>query len=195
MPQLPGERVIPREREVVKAGGREVVSSLRACIAGKADGIVVDGVGGGNMNVPLYKAICDALEAGIPVVISSRHLGGQPHISKGYPGSLKSVIERGAIAGGHLSGIMARILLMVALAHTQDRKKLAEIFARARLGTTLVRRIRIQESHPLNTGLLIHRSTVRSHDTPPKLLSTSASPKLPFCFCGFRICSLVVGDS
>jgi len=104
---------------------------LRACIAGKADGIVVDGVGGGNMNVPFYKAICDALDAGIPVVITSRHLGGQPHISKGYLGSLKSVMERGAISGSYLTGIKARILLMVALAKTQNRKELAEIFARA----------------------------------------------------------------
>ena len=104
---------------------------LRACIAGKADGIVVDGVGGGTMNVPFYQAICDALDAGIPVVITSRHLGGQPHISKGYIGSLKSVMEHGAISGGYLTGIKARILLMVVLAKTKDRKELADIFARA----------------------------------------------------------------
>jgi L-asparaginase/Glu-tRNA(Gln) amidotransferase subunit D len=32
---------------------------------------------------------------------------------------------------GYLSGIKARILLMVALAHTQDRGELGEIFANA----------------------------------------------------------------
>jgi L-asparaginase len=103
----------------------------RRCTAGKADGIIVDGVGGGNTNVPFYKAIYDALDAGIPVVITSRHLGGQPHISKGYLGSLKSVMEKGAISGRYLTGIKARILLMVALAKTKDRKELADIFNRA----------------------------------------------------------------
>ncbi len=104
---------------------------LRACIAGKADGIVVDGVGSGNVNLPFYEAICDALAAGIPVVVSSRHLAGTPHASKGYAGSLASMLERGAISAGYLSGIKARILLMVALAHTRDRDALRAIFARA----------------------------------------------------------------
>ena len=40
-------------------------------------------------------------------------------------------MERGAISGSYLTGIKARILLMVALAKTQNRKELAEIFARA----------------------------------------------------------------
>ena len=104
---------------------------LRACIQGKVDGIVVDCVGAGNMNMPFYEAVCDALKAGIPVVISSRHLAGPPHPSKGYPGSFRSVVEKGAISAGYLSGIKARILLMVALAYTQSRSELADIFSRA----------------------------------------------------------------
>jgi L-asparaginase/Glu-tRNA(Gln) amidotransferase subunit D len=40
-------------------------------------------------------------------------------------------MEKGAISGRYLTGIKARILLMVALAKTKDRKELAEIFARA----------------------------------------------------------------
>ncbi len=45
-------------------------------------------------------AICDALDAGFLSSSQSRHLGGQPHISKGYLGSLKSVMEHGAISAG-----------------------------------------------------------------------------------------------
>ncbi len=104
---------------------------LRACIEHRVDGIVVDAVGSGNMNLAFYLGVCDALSAGIAIIISSRHLGGPPHISKGYLGSLKSVLDRGAISAGYLSGIKARILLMVALAHTRDPGKLAEIFAKA----------------------------------------------------------------
>jgi len=104
---------------------------LRTCIEHRVDGIVVDAVGAGNMNLPFYHGVCDAVRAGIPTVISSRHLAGPPYRSKAYLGSLKSVMEHGAIAAGFLSGIKARILLMVALAHTQDQVTLADIFARA----------------------------------------------------------------
>ena len=104
---------------------------LRACIEHRVDGIVVEGVGAGNMNLPFYHGVCAALDAGIPTVVSSRHLAGPPYVSKGYLGSLKSVLEHGAIPAGYLSGIKARILLMVALAHTSDRARLADIYARA----------------------------------------------------------------
>jgi L-asparaginase len=101
---------------------------LRACIREKVDGIVVEGVGGGNVNLPFYHAICDALEAGIPVVGGTRVRAGTPHPGKAYQGAFRSYLERGAISSGYLSGIKARILLMVALAHTQDREELKEIF-------------------------------------------------------------------
>jgi L-asparaginase len=102
---------------------------LRACIAARVDGLVVDAVGAGNMNLSFYHAVCDALAAGIPVVISSRHQSGPPYASKGYPGSLKSVLDAGAINAGYLSGLKARILLMVALAKTGDREALRGFFA------------------------------------------------------------------
>jgi L-asparaginase len=104
---------------------------LRACIREKVDGIVVDGVGGGNVNLPFYHAICDALDSGIPVVAGVRVRAGAPHLGKGYQGSFKSLIDHGAISSGYLSGVKARILLMVALAHTQDGEKLREIFRKA----------------------------------------------------------------
>ncbi|MFQ5895340.1 MAG: asparaginase [Nitrospinota bacterium] len=104
---------------------------VRACTRERADGIVVEGVGGGNVNDAHYHALCDALRAGIPVVVVTRILGGCPHAAYAFPGSLRSLLERGAISGGYLSGPKARILLMVALARTQDREELREIFARA----------------------------------------------------------------
>jgi L-asparaginase/Glu-tRNA(Gln) amidotransferase subunit D len=44
---------------------------------------------------------------------------------------LKSVTDRGAISAGYLSGVKARILLMVALAQTRNHEQLRDIFARA----------------------------------------------------------------
>ena len=104
---------------------------LRACIRGRVDGIVVEGAAGGNMNLPFYEGVCAAIDAGIPVVVGLRLPSGAPHAGKGYKGSWQTMINKGAISSGYLSGIKARILLMVALAHTSDRADLRKIFATA----------------------------------------------------------------
>ena len=49
---------------------------VRACIREKVDGIVIEGIGAGNVNLPYYHAICDALENGIPVVVGVRMFAG-----------------------------------------------------------------------------------------------------------------------
>jgi L-asparaginase len=104
---------------------------VRACIAAKVDGIVIEGIGAGNVNLPFYHGICDALDAGIPVVLGVRIFAGTGYFAKGHEGSFRTMIERGGISAGYLSGVKARILLMVALAHTQELKALRDIFARA----------------------------------------------------------------
>jgi len=104
---------------------------LRACIRERVAGIVVEATAGGNVNPPYYEAICDALEARIPVVVATRLASGAPHLGKAYRGSFMSLLAKGAISAGYLSGLKARILLMVALAHSRDPAKLSDIFARA----------------------------------------------------------------
>lgn len=110
-------------------GGSDLL--LRACVQARVDGIVVEGSGGGNVNRPHYDGICAALDAGIPVIAGVRLVSGAPHAGKGYPGSFQSMVNKGAIPSGYLSGLKARILLMVALAQTQDREALREIFRQA----------------------------------------------------------------
>ena len=56
---------------------------------------------------------------------------GTPYFAKGHEASFRTMVERGAISAGYLSGVKARILLMVALAHTRDVPGLKAIFARA----------------------------------------------------------------
>lgn len=104
---------------------------FRACIRERVEGIVIEGTGGGNVNLPFYEGACAALDIGIPVVAGIRLPSGAPHPGKGYKGSWQSMINKGAISSGYLSGIKARILLMVALAQTSDRERLREIFAAA----------------------------------------------------------------
>lgn len=110
-------------------GGSDLL--LRACVQARVDGIVVEGSGGGNVNRPHYDGICAALDAGIPVIAGVRLVSGAPHAGKGYPGSFQSMVNKGAIPSGFLSGLKARILLMVALAQTQDREAMREIFRQA----------------------------------------------------------------
>ena len=104
---------------------------LRACINGRVDGIVIEGFGGGHVNDGPFEAVCDAIAAGIPVVVATRVLVGRTHGEYVHPGSNRRLREAGAIPAGFLSGQKARILLMVALATTDDPAELKSIFARA----------------------------------------------------------------
>lgn len=134
MPQRRVHLEIDNVREnvhIIRMGQGASDLLFRACIREGVDGLVVEGTGGGNVNGPFYNGICAAIDAGIPVVAGLRLPSGAPHLGKGYAGSYQSLIAKGAISSGYLSGIKARILLMVALGHTGDLKQLREIFARA----------------------------------------------------------------
>lgn len=128
----------PKNVQLIKLAQGSDDLFVRACIAAKVDGIVVEGVGGGGVPDAVYDALCDALDAGIPVVMVTRlprggvvqdggggGVGGGDYALKGSSGNL---LARGAIAGGYLSGLKARILLMVALANGSDRAALARQF-------------------------------------------------------------------
>ena len=53
--------------------------------------MVIDGVGAGNVNIPYYRAICDALGAGIPVVAGVRIFAAHRYFAKGHEGSFRSM--------------------------------------------------------------------------------------------------------
>ncbi len=134
MPQRRVHLEIDNVREnvhIIRMGQGASDLLFRACIQEGVDGLVVEGTGGGNVNGPFYNGICAAIDAGIPVVAGLRLPSGAPHLGKGYAGSYQSLIAKGAISSKYLSGIKARILLMVALGHTGGLKQLREIFARA----------------------------------------------------------------
>ncbi len=104
---------------------------FRACIDARVDGIVVEATGGGNVNQSFFDGVCKALAAGITVVVGLRLSTGAPHPGKGYPGSFQSMMRQGAISAGYLSGVKARILLMVALGETRNPARLRDIFRQA----------------------------------------------------------------
>lgn len=117
-----GSRPLPRV-DIVYAHAGMGPEAIRAAVRSGARGLVVAGVGNGNMNAAAVAAARAAARAGVAVVRSSRTGGG--------------VVERnvemdddrlGFIASDELNPQKARILLMLGLSRTRDPAALQELF-------------------------------------------------------------------
>jgi L-asparaginase len=100
--------------------GRELIE---AAVRAGSKGLVIAGVGNGNLGASALGAAASAARAGVAIVRSSRTGGG--------------IVERnvemdddglGFIAADELNPQKARILLMLALTRTRDPKKIQEAF-------------------------------------------------------------------
>ena len=100
--------------------GRELID---AAVRAGARGLVLAGVGDGNLTATALAAAAEAAKAGVAVVRSSRTGGG--------------VVERnieidddrlGFIAADELNPQKARVLLMLGLTRTRDSQALQELF-------------------------------------------------------------------
>jgi L-asparaginase len=86
----------------------------RAVDAG-CDGLILQTTGLGNAPESVADAVGDAIEAGVPVVVTSRcHAGGVAAVYGGGGGY--TLEQNGAVLGGDFSAPKARIKLLVALA-------------------------------------------------------------------------------
>jgi L-asparaginase len=125
--QLPIRSVdMPRVEIVMMYGGADG-GLIRAALRQGARGIVIEALGAGNVNPPMYQAIREALEQGVAVVIATRvpHGGVVPHY--GYEGGGATLVAAGAVMANDLPAQKARILLTLLL---QDgRADLAELQA------------------------------------------------------------------
>ena len=98
---------------------------IDAAVRAGARGLVIAGVGDGNLNAAALTACAEAAKTGVAIVRSSRTGGG--------------IVERnieidddalGFIAADELNPQKARVLLMLALTRTRDAQTLQEIFLR-----------------------------------------------------------------
>lgn len=105
---------MPKVEIVAMYGGADG-SLLRSAVDQGAKGIVVQALGMGNMNKPMFEAVKYALEKQIPVVISTRVYNGRVMANYGFEGGGKTTADAGAIMAGNLSPQKARILLMLLL--------------------------------------------------------------------------------
>jgi L-asparaginase len=80
-----------------------------------ARGLVIEGLGRGNVTVAALPPIERAIAAGIPVIITSRCPRGRVLDTYAYEGAGRQLTRMGAILGGLLPSHKARIKLMLAL--------------------------------------------------------------------------------
>ena len=103
------------EVEIVSMYGGADGRLLRSAVDNGAKGIVVQALGWGNMNIPMFSAVKYALSKNVPVVISTRVPNGRVLPNYGFEGGGKTLADAGAVMADDLSPAKARILLMLLL--------------------------------------------------------------------------------
>jgi len=104
-------------------------SLIEHLVGQEVKGLVIEAFGAGNVPPAIVPALEKAVGQGIPVVVATRSLEGGVWPIYAYPGGAVDLRERGAILAGRLSGPKARLLLMVALALTDDVREIKRIFS------------------------------------------------------------------
>jgi len=110
-------------------------SLIDSAVANGAAGLVTCGYGIGNVNLPTFEAIKRARARKIPVVVTTRVPQGRVYPVYGGAGGGTSLKDLGVIFAGDLLPWKARILLMLALATTDDPAEIQRCFD-WRLSTT-----------------------------------------------------------
>jgi L-asparaginase len=118
---------LPRVDIVAMYGGADG-ALVRAAVAAGAKGIVIQALGWGNMNIPMFEAVKEVIAKQIPVVITTRVWNGRVLPNYGFQGGGKTLQEAGAIFGDNLSPQKARILLMLALQTTSGAQEIQRLF-------------------------------------------------------------------
>jgi L-asparaginase len=93
-----------------------------------ARGLVIEGLGRGNVPIAALPAIERAIASGIPVVITSRCPRGRVLDTYAYEGAGRQLRKMGAILGGLLPSHKARIKLMLMLGAEWDVRQIRESF-------------------------------------------------------------------
>lgn len=116
--------------EIVAMYGGADGTMIRAAVAGGAKAIVVQGLGWGNMNIPMYEAVLEAIAKKVTVIVSTRVPNGRVLPVYGFKGGGKTLKEAGAVMADNLSPQKARILAMLAMQETSNPAELQKFFDR-----------------------------------------------------------------
>ena len=97
-------------------------------IGQNAKGLVIEALGRGNLPPSMLDGIENAINKGIPVVVTSRCPSGRVLDSYGYLGGGKYLTDMGCILAPSLNGQKARLLLMLAIQKSSDIEYLKDLF-------------------------------------------------------------------
>lgn len=95
---------------------------VRCAVDNGAEGIVLEGVGAGNVNENVFEAIKYALDRNVIVMITTRVYNGAVYPIYGDLGGGEALQKAGAILAGDLTGPKTRLLLMLALPQLKKNK-------------------------------------------------------------------------
>lgn len=93
-------------------------------------GLVIAGMGLGNVTAGMAEAIEKARAKGIPIAISTRALGGRVFSLAGGKSSAIGLKEMGCVLADNLSPQKARVLLLTALTQSRDSAAIQKYFDR-----------------------------------------------------------------
>lgn len=105
---------------------------LDAAVAGGADGIVVEATGAGNTSSALLEAARRAMDAGMPVALTTRCPSGAASDAYAFPGGGATWFRSGALRTGFLGGPKARVALALGLGAGLTSDDLAALLAGSR---------------------------------------------------------------
>ncbi len=114
--------------EIIAAYGGADGTLIKAAVNAGAKGLVIQALGWGNVNIPMYEAIKEVTAKGIPVVISTRVPNGRVLPVYGYIGGGNTLKQVGAIFADNLPPQKARLLLMLALQATSKAEEIQKLF-------------------------------------------------------------------
>lgn len=93
---------------------------IRACIAARVDGIVLEAAGRGQVTPVMMDAIREAINKGIHVVVTTASEEGEVYPAYDYPGSAHDLQKAGAVMGRDYDSKKARIKLIALLRAGED---------------------------------------------------------------------------
>lgn len=126
---LPMPAALEERVEIVKLSAGSDGRLITLAIDAGFRGLVIEGLGRGNVPVTALPAIERAAACGIPMLVTSRCPSGRVLNSYAYPGSGNQLLGMGLILAGMLSSQQARLKLMLLLGAGAGLEEIRRAFA------------------------------------------------------------------
>lgn len=115
-------KTLTKRVEIVKVVSGSNSSILDYYINENVDGIVIEGLGRGNVPHMMITGLQKAIEKGITIIITSRCPMGRVRDTYAYEGGGYHLKELGVLSGGSLTSEKARLKLMMILSNNENPK-------------------------------------------------------------------------